>query len=150
MILSRYNRLVIDELPNNIASAIEFFNKNYISLKNEKKISYPNDNLEYHIIRNFLEDDIIYWQSHRQYIYCYIILSGQEIIEVNDIADLEQLQDYHSKSDTILYRGMSQSRIRLKEDNIIIINPEDAYRFHYIPKFPCVKLLIKIPFIISS
>ncbi len=137
MILTRFDRIVLDDLPVNIAEALERVLNDY---------NYLEDNPDYILINNFYEDENIYWQSHSACIYCYIILSGQEIITINDISDLDEVKKYDSKSDSALYRGKEQVRIRLKKDNIVVLYPEDAYKFHYIPGVPCRKVLVKIPF----
>ncbi len=136
---------MIDELPKNLAEGLEFLGDNYYSLMRTKTIDHPNDNLSYEILREFLNKESVYWHSHQQYIYCYFIISGEEIIEVNDVDELSVVRNYNKKTDTIIYNGIAQSRIRLKRNSIIILNPEDAYRFHYVPKQPCTKILIKIP-----
>ncbi len=145
MILTRYDRLMIDELPKNVAEGLDFLTDNYYSIMREKKIDYPNKNLSYEILRDFLDDEQINFRSHREFIYCYFILSGEEIIEINDVDELDIFQEYNKKSDCLLYKGLAQSRIRLQRNSIIILYPEDAYRFHYVPKYPCTKFLIKIP-----
>ncbi len=141
MILTRFDRIVIDDMPANAAYALETVLNNYGEILNN---SFRD--LNYEIIDNLDKEEIPYWRSHRNFVYCYIVLFGQEIITLNDISDLELLYNYDSKTDTAGYRGSEQTRIRLKRDNIIIIYPEDAYKFHYIPGTDCRKLLVRIPF----
>ena len=149
MILTRTDRIIIDDLPQSLPSSLGDLTWNNDLLKDLVPDVYTVENEDFtYLIEeyNHKDDALSHWRSHRQYIYIYIIVSGEEIIDINDISELRVIQKYNTKTDQILYSGSSQTRIRLKENNIMILYPEDAYRIHYDPNSFIKKCTIKIPF----
>ncbi len=149
MILTRTDRIIIDDLPGCLAKVLGQLTWKNDLLKDLAPATYTIEKEDFtYLIEeyNHKDDALSHWRSHRQYIYIYIIVSGEEIMEVNDISELRIIQKYNSKTDQILYTGSSQTRIRLRENNIVILYPEDAYRIHYNPNSCIKKCTIKIPF----
>lgn len=135
MILTRTDRIIIDNFPEFLANPLEKLTWKNGLLKDLALAIYTEEKEEFtYLIEeyNHKDDTFSRWRSHRQYIYI-IIISGEEIIDINDISELTIIHKYNTKTDQILYSGTSQTRIRLKENNIIILYPEDAYRIHYTP-----------------
>ena len=149
MILTRTDRIIIDDLPGCLAKVLGQLTWKNDLLKDLAPATYTIEKEDFtYLIEeyNHKDDALSHWRSHRQYIYIYIIVSGEEIMEVNDISELRIIQKYNSKTDQILYTGSSQTRIRLRENNIVILYPEEAYRIHYNPNSFIKKCTIKIPF----
>lgn len=148
MILTRTDRIIVDNLPKELIQALNFFtwNSHILTESIPNTHTVKQESFSYFIEEYTHKDNISsHWRSHRQYIYVYIIISGEEIMDINDISELQVLQQYNSKSDQILYSGYSQTRIRLIEKNIVVLYPEDAYRIHYHPNSLIKKCVIKIP-----
>ena len=149
MILTRTDRIIIDDLPGCLAKVLGQLTWKNDLLKDLAPATYTIEKEDFtYLIEeyNHKDDALSHWRSHRQYIYIYIIVSGEEIMEVNDISELRIIQKYNTQTDQILYTGSSQTRIRLRENNIVILYPEEAYRIHYNPNSFIKKCTIKIPF----
>ncbi len=149
MILTRTDRIIIDDLPESLPRALRDLTWKDGLLKDLAPAIYTVEKEKFtYLIEeyNHKDDALSHWRSHRQYIYIYIIISGEEIIEVNDISELTILQKYNAKTDQILYSGAPQTKIHLKENNIVILYPEDAYRIQYNLNSFIKKCTIKIPF----
>ena len=105
MILTRTDRIIVDNLPKELIQALNFFtwNSHILTESIPNTHTVEQESFSYFIEEYTHKDNISsHWRSHRQYIYVYIIISGEEIMDINDISELQVLQQYNSKSDQIL------------------------------------------------
>jgi len=68
------------------------------------------------------------FESHRKYIDIQVIVTGQELIEVADIAQLPVVQPFDSNRDVIIYGNhTSTSVLRLTAGDAAVFRPEDGH-----------------------
>lgn len=69
------------------------------------------------------------FESHRKYVDVQLLLDGEEIMQVIDIARLQEKRNYDNDTDVVLYTAsyMAASTI-LRPGTIMILFPRDAHR----------------------
>lgn len=68
------------------------------------------------------------FESHRKYIDIQVIVTGEELIEVADIAHLPVTQPFDAERDVIIYGDYtSTSVLRLAEGDAAVFRPEDGH-----------------------
>lgn len=147
MILSRIEHIILDDFPLTLVPVIRFLISQHQHLCSKVAGNYYHTglNVHYQIIEQINLDLTHYWQSHSKIFSLFVVLEGEEIIDINDKSDLTPASPYNSQRDLFLYTGHAQTRIRLKKNNVLILSPEDAYRFHYIPNIKIKKVSFQIP-----
>ena len=88
------------------------------------------------------------FESHRKYIDVQYIVSGEELISVKNIDDLDPMSSYDKEKDIIFYKsGVAGIDFILKEKQFLVLCSNDAH-------MPCVcvskpiavkKIVFKIP-----
>lgn len=106
----------------------------YLSqLKNEELTLGRHDVDEdffYNVIEYDTTDDADkLYESHRQYVDIQLVLSGEEIIQVVDVNNLQLKQLYDSSRDFALYKSSDHAAsIVLRPRSVMILYPKDAHR----------------------
>lgn len=90
-----------------------------------------------------------FFESHRKYIDVQVILDGEELMEVADIARMKQRQPYNADRDLIVYEDSSDaSLLRVFPGQIAIFFPSDAHmptlRIRH-EAMPVRKCVVKVP-----
>lgn len=69
-----------------------------------------------------------FFESHRKYIDVQVILDGEELMEVADIARMTQRQPYNADRDLIVYEDSSDSSLlRVYPGQIAVFFPADVH-----------------------
>lgn len=68
-----------------------------------------------------------FWEAHRQYLDLHLMLHGQEQIDLNFIANLEQ-KDYQENDDFLPLEGEKNSSVILRDGDFLICFPNDGHR----------------------
>lgn len=69
------------------------------------------------------------FESHRKYIDIQLLLDGEEIMQVTDIARLQQKEKYNDENDVVLYKTtILVSSTILRTGSVMILYPRDAHR----------------------
>jgi len=84
------------------------------------------------------------YESHRKYIDIQLLLSGEEMMQVTDVADLRVSSPYNEEKDCLLYYPSGNaSGVILRPGSIMILYPKDAHRsMCYAGKISCVKKIV--------
>ncbi|MDE7312325.1 MAG: YhcH/YjgK/YiaL family protein [Eubacterium sp.] len=67
------------------------------------------------------------WEAHRQYLDLHLMLYGTEQVDLNFIANMEQLE-YQEKDDFLSLKGEKNCSVILQEDDFLICYPTDGHR----------------------
>jgi biofilm protein TabA len=79
------------------------------------------------------EREKCFFESHKKYIDMQFMVSGEEIIEVENSKNLICIQEYDEEKDISFYKDTKQtSLILLKAGDIAIFYPQDAH-------MPCIR-----------
>lgn len=92
--------------------------------------------------------DTVRWESHRSYIDVQAVISGDEIMEVADVAELTVAEDLTPEKDVILYHPYPDgSRLRARDGFIAVLFPVDGHRPGLAVDSPILvrKVVVKIP-----
>jgi biofilm protein TabA len=69
-----------------------------------------------------------FFESHRKYIDVQVIVAGEELMEVEDLARLTASQDYNPDRDFLKYADTaSASVLKLRAGDVAIFFPEDGH-----------------------
>ncbi len=88
------------------------------------------------------------WESHKAYIDVQAVVSGAEIMEVADIADLAVTEDLTPEKDLVFYQAPGRSTRLLAESGFIaVFYPEDGHRPSQAldAPAPVCKVVVKVP-----
>lgn len=118
-----------DEISHRCMDAISFL----LNLK-EEGLSIGKHIVDegfYYCIQEYETDDNYEkpYESHRKYIDLQLLLSGEEMMQVTDIQDLNISSPYNEEKDCILYHPSgNESGVVLRPGSIMILYPKDAHR----------------------
>ena len=121
-----------------------------LELSSEEKKYFIDENKVYANVERYetksLEDAVT--ESHRKYIDIQLVLQGEEIIRVNNIADLIVKQEYDAERDVIFYETPSQNNeeVVLQAGMFCLLFPQDAHSPQIAVKTPqsVKKVVVKI------
>jgi YhcH/YjgK/YiaL family protein len=88
------------------------------------------------------------WESHKEYIDVQAVISGDEIMEVADIADLTFAEDLTPGKDVILYQPYADgTRLRARDGFVAVFFPVDGHRAALAVDEPAAvrKVVVKVP-----
>lgn len=89
-----------------------------------------------------------FFESHRAYIDVQVVVTGEEYIEVADVAGLSVKEDKTPEKDVILYHMSDvSSRLRLRAGDAAILWPVDGHMPTLATDAPALvrKIVIKVP-----
>ena len=98
-----------------------------------KKIELDNNNFILEQVYSTKEREECFFESHKKYIDMQFIVSGEEVIEVENSKNLICTQEYDEEKYIAIYKNTKQaSLIFLKAGDIAIFYPQDAH-------MPCIR-----------
>lgn len=69
------------------------------------------------------------FEAHRAYYDVQYVVSGEEIMQVAPLADLEPCSEFDESNDFGLYRGKGRyTDVVLREGQLCVVGPEDAHK----------------------
>ncbi len=89
-----------------------------------------------------------FFESHRKYIDVQVIVAGEELIEVADIARLTVSQAYDAERDLIKYtEGAAGSRLAMRAGDVAVFFPTDGHMpsLQLGGPVPVHKTVVKVP-----
>lgn len=89
-----------------------------------------------------------FFESHRAFIDVQVVVSGEEFIEVNDIAGLQVKEDRTPAKDVIIYHmADSASVLRLRAGDAAVLYPVDGHMPSIAIAGPSAvrKIVVKVP-----
>ncbi|MES2995570.1 MAG: YhcH/YjgK/YiaL family protein [Verrucomicrobiota bacterium] len=89
------------------------------------------------------------WETHVHNIDVQVIIAGEEIMELADVAEMTFKEDCVAARDAIFYQPYAGgSRLRAKAGFVAVFFPEDAHRASMSPDgklTPVRKIVVKVP-----
>ncbi|HET6436617.1 MAG TPA: YhcH/YjgK/YiaL family protein [Anaeromyxobacter sp.] len=88
------------------------------------------------------------WESHVRYADLQVLVSGEELVELAEVAQLEAEEDLRPEKDVILYGPPPASRVlRLAVGDAALLFPADAHLTGLATAERCIvhKAVIKVP-----
>jgi len=68
------------------------------------------------------------WESHRAYIDVQVVVAGEELMEVADVAHLAVAEDFRPAKDLIFYRPFDRgSVLHVRAGEAVVFFPSDAH-----------------------
>ncbi|MDF9827165.1 biofilm protein TabA [Ereboglobus sp. PH5-10] len=89
-----------------------------------------------------------FFESHLAYVDVQAIISGEEIVEVTDVANLKVKEDRTPAQDAIIYEMHDEaSPVRLRAGEVAVLDPVDGHMPCIAIKEPALirKIVVKIP-----
>ncbi|MGL4560995.1 MAG: YhcH/YjgK/YiaL family protein [Brevinema sp.] len=146
MIITKLERLIVDDYPRNIEKALIFFCSNKIKIAQSLESFYHDEQGVDYLIFNQIPDKKYLWHSYRNVIQIYIIISGELFLE---FADVDTMISDKQEDSMIFYQGIKEGRIKLSANSIAILFPEEVHRL--LPTFHKNALqIVQIPTNIGS
>ncbi|UCS93243.1 YhcH/YjgK/YiaL family protein [Echinicola marina] len=93
--------------------------------KGKKDINEP-DCFSIGLVYQTQNSDRALWESHRKYLDIHVILEGEELIHLADIASMVPTNEY--QDDYQLFEGREQQTIRLSPGYFLILFPHEVHR----------------------
>ena len=89
-----------------------------------------DDKFFYNVIEYQTSNDFTTpYESHLKYIDIQILVSGEELMQVDDIGHLQILESYNEEKDRTLYHAsVNNSGVVLRPGSVLILYPKDAHR----------------------
>lgn len=120
----------ITDIKKRIDEAIKYLNSLNISINDAgRKVKVSNNfyySVQYYDTRS---PELCELESHRNYVDIQIMISGQECMELADIARLSVKRQYDEENDIILWNLPDKSsKTILSEGDYIVLYPEMAHR----------------------
>lgn len=86
------------------------------------------------------------WESHRKYLDIHILLEGEEIVNIVDIAQTALAKPYDEAGDYALHEGVKQQSIILKAGSFLALYPNEVHQTAVQIQQPCLvrKVVFKI------
>lgn len=66
------------------------------------------------------------WEAHRKYLDIHVLLEGEEIINISDIAIMNSTKEY--EDDYELFEGTKQHSIHLKPGYFLLLFPHEVHQ----------------------
>lgn len=141
------NNLYVESVPDDLQ---QFLRTNTLSELPEGRYDFSNGvylNISVYNTKSRAEGK---YEAHRQYIDIQYVISGEEIICVNNIQKLDILENYNATNDCIFYSNSKNGQdYIMNAGDGMIIHPEDGH----MPGMQCVegkpvnvkKMVIKVP-----
>jgi YhcH/YjgK/YiaL family protein len=89
-----------------------------------------------------------FFESHLAYVDVQVIISGEEFIEVTDVATLKVKENHTPAKDVIIYEMYNEATpLRLRAGDVAVLDPADAHMPCIAIKDPALirKIVVKIP-----
>ena len=67
-----------------------------------------------------------FWEAHRKYLDVHVMLSGQQQIDLNFIANMTQ-KEFEAENDFLPLEGEANSHVVLTKDDFLICYPNDGH-----------------------
>ena len=82
----------------------------------------------------FTKEESVY-EAHKKYIDLQYIVSGEEIIYVSDISEVQECVESYDETKDIAFYQTAQScrKVKLEKDTFVILFPNDAHK-------PCISV----------
>ncbi|MGL4562933.1 MAG: YhcH/YjgK/YiaL family protein [Brevinema sp.] len=125
MIITKLERLIVDDYPRHIEEALIFFCGNKTKITQNSKSFYQDEQGIDYLIFNHIPDKKYLWHSYKNLIQIYIIISGELFLE---FADLDTMIPDKQENSIIFYQGIKEGRIKLSTNSIAILFPEEVHR----------------------
>jgi YhcH/YjgK/YiaL family protein len=102
------------------------------------------------IVQEYFTKEESVYEAHKKYIDLQYIVSGEEIIYVSDISEVQECVESYDETKDIAFYQTAQScrKVKLEKDTFVILFPNDAHK-------PCIsvcgnpsevrKVVVKIP-----
>lgn len=68
-----------------------------------------------------------FWEAHRQYLDLHLMLQGEEQVDLNFIANMDQ-EDFQEADDFLPLKGGKNASVILRDNDFLICYPNDAHR----------------------
>ncbi|HEY8991395.1 MAG TPA: YhcH/YjgK/YiaL family protein [Luteolibacter sp.] len=89
------------------------------------------------------------WEAHRLYIDVQVIVGGDELMEVTDVARLAVDEDFTPAKDLLFFKGYADgSVLRMREGELAVFYPVDAHKPSLAAGAPAAlvrKTVVKVP-----
>lgn len=92
--------------------------------------------------------DKVRWEAHKLYIDVQAVITGDEIMEIADVAELAVAEDLTPEKDVILYHPYAEgTRLRARDGFIAVLFPPDGHRPGLAVDSPVTvrKVVVKVP-----
>ena len=111
---------------------------------------YDLENGVFAIVQEYFTKEESVYEAHKKYIDLQYIVSGEEIIYVSDISEVQECVESYDETKDIAFYQTEQScrKLKLEKDTFVILFPNDAHK-------PCIsvcgnpsevrKVVVKIP-----
>lgn len=89
-----------------------------------------------------------FFESHRAFIDVQVVVSGEEFIEVNDVAGLQVKEDRTPGKDVLIYHMTEASSVlRMRAGDVAILYPVDGHMPSVAVAAPTLvrKIVVKVP-----
>ena len=123
--------------------AVEFLLK-----LNAEKLSLGRHDVNEQFFYNVFEyqtsdDHTAPYESHLKYIDIQILVSGEELMQVDDVSHLHILESYNEEKDCILYHAsVNNPGVVLRPGSVLILYPKDAHRSNMYLRPSSVKKIV--------
>lgn len=119
-----------NEIERRVKEAVDFINQLKISSDDAGKKVVVNDYFSYSVQRYETKaEKECKLESHRKNIDIQKIFVGVEAMDVADISRLSIKEDYSEENDVMFWNVPQHiSRVKLSEDDLIVLYPENAHR----------------------
>jgi len=108
---------------------IEFFNQYNLDSFQKGKFKIDTDSLFGIGLQYATKSaDECLWEAHRKYIDVHIILEGEELVFINDIANMTISTSYNETEDVELFEGYEKHQVVLKKGNFLILYPNEVHK----------------------
>lgn len=111
---------------------------------------YDLENGVFAIVQEYFTKEESVYEVHKKYIDLQYVVSGEEIIYVSDINEIQECVEIYDETKDIAFYQTAQScrKVKLEKDTFVILFPNDAHK-------PCIsvcgnpsevrKVVVKIP-----
>lgn len=89
-----------------------------------------NEKFFYNVIEYKTTNDMsVPYESHKKYIDIQILVSGEELMQVDDISHLRICDEYNEQKDCTFYQASdNNSGVVFRPGSVLILYPKDAHR----------------------
>lgn len=92
--------------------------------------------------------EAVRWEAHKVYLDVQVVVSGDEILEVADVAGLAVAEDFTPAKDVLLYHPYADgTRLRARDGFVAVFFPPDGHRPGLAVDSPVLvrKVVVKVP-----
>lgn len=68
------------------------------------------------------------YEAHKKFLDIHFIFDGEEIIDVADVKNLNEIEEFNEDADIGFYSGLKSGRYILKKGDFLLCYPSDAHK----------------------